>query len=360
MVLTTNFADHKSNAYLLCERYSKLNTFIAPYESLLDEEPASIFTNREKWQRQQREGEIVFLRRTFERWTASTSDDPNARDKDGNEAQEFQTLRQDVAAAVADRGNEIQTFVKNHEDVYVRRGYYRGARFSEPVELLAAFEKDGKEFLEAAIYNDNLYRSAPKTIGATFRQIVEGSPRYEEYPMPSFPSIWNYRAADLFKREPTHYPDPNIFEDDTSLPKTFETTGPHREFLNRSTRVASNFLKWGWRIGENIFYVLVVWYVLSHLHARPENIIVPVLGLIYVALRTAGIRLGQMTLQHALALDGIEQRLRILSDANYRRDPDELKEIERMKARLTGDILIQSISLSVVSLICVWFLFDAL
>ena len=67
-----------------------------------------------------------------------------------------------------------------------------------------------------------------------------------------------------------------------------------------------------------------------------------------------------MTLQHALALDGIEQRLRILSDANYRRDPDELKEIERMKARLTGDILIQSISLSVVSLICVWFLFDAL
>lgn len=250
--------------------------------------------------------------------------------------------------------------MKNHEDVCVRRGYYRNGRFSKPVELLNAFEKDGKDFLEAAIYNDNLYRGNPKTIRATFRQIVEDNPRYEEYPMPSFPSIWNYRAAELFKREPTHYPDPNIFEDDTSQPEIFETTGPHQEFLNRVTRVVSNFLKWGWRIGENIFYVLVVWYVLSHLHARPENIIVPVLGLIYVALRTTGISLGQLTLQHALALDGIEQRLRVLSDANYRRNPGELKEIERMKTRLTGNILIQSISLSIVALICVWFLFDAL
>jgi hypothetical protein len=350
----------RTNAYLLCERYSKLNTFIAPYESLLDEEPSSMVTDRERWQRHQPEGEIVFLRRVFERWMASTSDDPNARDKDGNEAHEFQTLRQDVAAAVANRDYEIQSFVKHHEDVYVRRGYYRGGRFPSPVELLAAFEKDGKNFLEAAIHNDNLYRGYPKTIRTAFHQLVKYNPRYEEYPTPSFPSIWNYRAAELFKREPTHYPDPNIFEDDTSSPETFEITGPRQEFLHRVTRVVTNFLKWSCRIGENVLYVLLVWYVLSHLHGRPENIIVPVLGLIYVALRTTEISLGQMTLQHALALDAIQQRLQVMSDANYRRDPDEFKEIERMKARLTGHILIESISISVVSLICLWFLFNAL
>lgn len=315
----------RANAYLLCERYSKLNTFIAPYESLSDQEPATVVTDRERRQRQQREGEIVFLRRVFERWMASTSDNPNARDKDGNEAHEFQTLRQDVAAGVANRGIEIQSFVKHHEDVYVRRGYYRGGRFRNPVELLAAFEKDGKDFMEAAIYNDNLYRGDPKTIRTAFHQLVKDNPRYDEYPTPSFPSIWNYRAVELFKREPTQYPDPNIFEDDTSLPETFESTGPRQEFPHRVTQVVTNFLKWGWQIGENVFYVLLVWYVLSHLHGRPENIIVPVLGLIYVALRTTGMRLGQMTLQHALALDAIQQRLRVLSDADYRRDSDELK-----------------------------------
>ena len=74
----------------------------------------------------------------FERWAVAASDDPNARDKDGDEANEFQALRQDVAAAVADRSNDIQNFLKNHEDVYVRRGYYRAGRFPDAVELQAS------------------------------------------------------------------------------------------------------------------------------------------------------------------------------------------------------------------------------
>jgi hypothetical protein len=29
---------------------------------------------------------------------------------------------------------------------------------------------------------------------------------------------------------------------------------------------------------QNIFYALVVWYVLTNLHGHPENVIVPVFG----------------------------------------------------------------------------------
>ncbi len=227
----------RTNAYVFAERYSKLTTFVAPYETLLDEKLADIFTEREKWQQQQRDGEILFLRRVFERWTAAASDDPNARDKEGNEAHEFQTLRQDVAAAAAGRGGEIQNFIKNHEDVYVRRGYYRAGRFSNVTELETAFQKDGKDFLESAIYNENLYAAYPKDVRAAFRQLVEDNPRFESYPVPSFPRIWDYQATELFKREPVRYPDPNVFDEQQGEQHVPKATEQRSELLSRLDRI---------------------------------------------------------------------------------------------------------------------------
>jgi hypothetical protein len=124
--------------------------------------------------------------------------------------------------------------------------------------------------------------------------------------------------------------------------------------------MAWTVMKWAWRVAENIFYALVVWYVLTHLHGHPENVVVPVLGLMYVMLRTIGVNLGQITLQSALALDSIQQQLRAISDASYHRDRDEIQEIERMKVRLTGDMLIESVSICVIFLLCLWYLFNAL
>jgi hypothetical protein len=170
----------RANAYVVCERYSKLNTFAASYETLPDEKIVDFFTEREKWQQQHTDGEILFLSRIFERWTAVASQDANARDNEGNETHEFQALRQDVSAAVANRGKEITSFIKGHDDVHVRRGYYRAGRFANAAELQAGFEKDGKDFLEAAIYNENLYATYPKGIRTAFRMLVEDNPRYED------------------------------------------------------------------------------------------------------------------------------------------------------------------------------------
>ena len=124
--------------------------------------------------------------------------------------------------------------------------------------------------------------------------------------------------------------------------------------------MAWTVMKWAWQVAQNIFYALVVWYVLTNLHGHPENVIVPVLGLIYVMLKTLGINLGQITLQNVLALDSIQQQLSQLHDASYHRGRDEVQEIERMKVRLTGNMLIESISMCVILLLCLWFLFNAL
>lgn len=228
----------RTNAYVLCERYSKLNTFAASYETLLDEKLADIFTEREKWQHQHKDGEILFLRRAFERWTAAASPDSNARDKEGKEAYEFQTLRQDVAAAVANHGKEITSFIKGHDDVHVRRGYYRAGRFVNAVEVQAGFVKDGKDFLEAAIYNENLYATYPNGVRAAFQMLVADNPRYEDYPVPSFTRIWNHQATQFFKRDPARYPDPNAFEsrddDDPDVPKPVEE---RTDILSRLDRI---------------------------------------------------------------------------------------------------------------------------
>ena len=83
-------------------------------------------------------------------------------------------------------------------------------------------------------------------------------------------------------------------------------------------------------------------------------------SLVLVALRARGVSLAQITLQQALALDSIYKKLRSMSDARYTRNRSAREAIEQMRSRLTGDVIIESVSLSVISLICLWFLFSAL
>jgi len=226
------------NAYVICERFSKLNSFFPPFETLLKDTLVNYFNDREKWQQQQNDGETLFLNHVFGRWSAASSDDPNAVDSDGKEWHEFQTLRQNVGAAVANRGRGVQDLIKNHDDVHVRRGFYAAGKFANPNEIEAAFQKDGKDFLEAAIYNDNFYASDPRDVRRAFVQVVEGSPRYESYPVPSFPTIWRHRAGELFKRDPARYPDPRVFDlEDADEQPVQRDSDPQAELIRRLDRI---------------------------------------------------------------------------------------------------------------------------
>jgi hypothetical protein len=230
---------------VLCERYSKLNTFAVPYETLLGEKLADYFTEREKWQQQQRDGEILFLKHVFERWSATASNDPDALDQDGKERFEFEILRQHIAASVANRGREMPSFLKNYDDVYVRRGYYTAGRFSSTSEIDEGFQRDGRDFLESAIYNDNLFSIYPKGLRATFHRLVEDNPQSYDHPHPGFSRIWDHKATELFNKDPTRYPDPNsIYRDEVELQAPVEVelqapieTDQQTELLRRLDRI---------------------------------------------------------------------------------------------------------------------------
>ena len=208
----------RDNAYILCERYANLTKFFAPFETLLKEPLADYFSERERWQEQQNEGQLLFLKHVFEIWSSRASDDPKALDSEGKEIYYFQILRQGVAAAVANGGTEVRNFIKNHDDVYVRRGYYTAGRFTNATEINDTLQKDGRDFLEAAIYNKNLYPIYPKGLRVAFLQSVEDNPQSYDYPHPGFLRIWNHKATELFKEDPNRYPDPNSLDPDEPEP----------------------------------------------------------------------------------------------------------------------------------------------
>ena len=149
------------------------------------------------------------------RWSADASADPKSRDESGLEAKEFQTLRENIAARVPTFRNELQEFLQTNPDVYIRRGYYRNIRVGNVDQLRQLFERDGRDFLEAAVRNDSLYAAQPKGVRAAFRQLIDRDikdMKYEDRQM--LRANWNNRATFLFGTNPALYPDPAAWQDE--------------------------------------------------------------------------------------------------------------------------------------------------
>jgi hypothetical protein len=72
-------------ASLICDQFGKIGEFAAPYETLLKEQATNPVEDREKWQKQHRQGELLFLKHVLHKWSAEASDDPKARDDNGEE-----------------------------------------------------------------------------------------------------------------------------------------------------------------------------------------------------------------------------------------------------------------------------------
>src|SRR6185437_2824290 len=136
----------------------------------------------------------------------------------------------------------------------------------------------------------------------------------------------------------------------------FEPFG-NRRISGRGTMRA---LGYAWYIATNIFYVLVVVLVLTQLHERPESIIVPVLGLIYVRIHMLGVGLSSMTMISHRSLDLLHERVKKLIDPDYLRDPEVVADIEKKLTPDSGRLLINSIAMGLISLACLWKLFVAL
>src|SRR5271169_835997 len=127
-----------------------------------------------------------------------------------------------------------------------------------------------------------------------------------------------------------------------------------------SAVVKWNIAKWAWRIAANVFYLLVVWYVLDQLRGGPEKITVPVLGVIYVTIRTIGYGNAYFSMKLALVLDDMNNKLNRLIDPGYQRDSEELKEARRIMEANQARSYVDLASLGLISLMCLWYLFNAI
>jgi hypothetical protein len=124
--------------------------------------------------------------------------------------------------------------------------------------------------------------------------------------------------------------------------------------------VKRDVAKWTWRIAANVFYLLVVWYVLNQLRGGPEKIIVPILGLIYVRIRSIECGNAYIGLQLALVLNDMDSKLNKLIDPEYQQDMEELRENRRVMGSVQARSYLDLAGLGLISLLCLWFLLNAI
>lgn len=115
-----------------------------------------------------------------------------------------------------------------------------------------------------------------------------------------------------------------------------------------------------WRIAVNIFNIIVVLYVFSKLDTRDERLYVSILGLLYVAIRSIGFGLATGVLPGLIAVGHQVDRIRELTDTSFLVTVEEHEKIEKALSRNMWRTAIEGIGLTIVSLICLLALFNAL
>jgi|SRR6185437_30892 len=119
-------------------------------------------------------------------------------------------------------------------------------------------------------------------------------------------------------------------------------------------------LGYAWQIGTNILYFLGVWFVLDQFHQRPESVIVPILGMLYVAIRVSAIAQTFGYIAHSEALDMINERLKALADPTYRREQGQIDDNAKVVGTVRTKLYIAGGLQSLIGLLCVWKFFVGL
>ena len=152
-------------ASLLSQAYEHI-PFELPFSETNDLPHAS-----KKYESERDRVTVAFLSRIFERWNVKASGEDKALDLGKRDFSSFQTLRETIASAVPYYSSAAE-FLRKHDDIYVRRGFYRSFHPSGPDELEELFDKDGKHFIEAAVYNKALYKRDPREIRSKLYELI--------------------------------------------------------------------------------------------------------------------------------------------------------------------------------------------
>ena len=77
-------------------------------------------------------------------------------DDDHEDSDHYARMREALVKIIGTYNNEFKE-LKDSEDLALRKGYYRHMEYVNPDDIKVYFEKDGKDFVEAALYNKRLY-----------------------------------------------------------------------------------------------------------------------------------------------------------------------------------------------------------
>ncbi|MDP2167216.1 MAG: hypothetical protein Q8J64_02660 [Thermodesulfovibrionales bacterium] len=105
----------------------------------------------------------TFYKYVFDRWRSNNNDLEKA----------FKKLRMWVASTVPAYLDKLHQWMANHEDQSIRVGHYYSFKTFDKATLDEYYKKDGKEFIGAALLNENLFMTT--IIRNHFRKIVEGN-----------------------------------------------------------------------------------------------------------------------------------------------------------------------------------------
>jgi hypothetical protein len=121
------------------------------------------------------------------------------------------------------------------------------------------------------------------------------------------------------------------------------------------------FLRYLWRIASSVLQLAIIAFVFSRLESRTEVIVVSILGLIYTTIRSIqllqGIALGQIGTAFAREL----MRIQELLGEEREIIQEKRKELNQGEnALMGGGIIVTGTFLTLVSLLCLYMLFDTL
>lgn len=115
-----------------------------------------------------------------------------------------------------------------------------------------------------------------------------------------------------------------------------------------------------WRVLNNLVLIVLVWAILGTLHTRLEVLLVSILGLIYTAVRGVGLGQGYSLMLLGTGLDAEFRRIRFLLKAPPEQyEKEALVEMERKQSHAMAFLFINSVGLTIVSLLCLYFLLTA-
>lgn len=120
------------------------------------------------------------------------------RSNDEKDDKAFSYVRTALVKVIGNYSAEFKE-LKNHNDLAIRKGYYSNLRFAKSDDVFDGCDKDGREFLNSAMYNDSFF-TTEETRSALDRACCEISPM-------SGLDYFNFRTKYLLTKHPEWFKD---------------------------------------------------------------------------------------------------------------------------------------------------------